>query len=137
MDITVTLDGMRKVTAHLEDGTAVHTDQPVEDGGSGTAPTPLDLFIASLATCAGVYVEDFCNHRGIPTDRITLHQAAEFELAPDGKHRLARVSLRIDLPADFPEKYRSAVVRVAELCTVKRIILDPPEFEVTVMSAGN
>ncbi|HZV81505.1 MAG TPA: OsmC family protein, partial [Geobacteraceae bacterium] len=117
--------------AHLEDGTSVPTDQPEEEGGTGTAPTPLDLFIAALATCAGVYVEDFCNHRGIPTGNITLHQSAEFELDNEGKHRLARVSLRIDLPDDFPEKYRAAVVRVAELCAVKKIIHNPPEFHVT------
>lgn len=134
MDVTVTLDGGRKVTAHMEDGTTIPTDQPVEEGGSGTAPTPIDLFIASLATYAGVYVADFCSHRGIPTDRITLRQSAEFALDGEGRHRLAAVTLRIDLPGDFPEKYRPAVVRVAELCMVKKSILNPPEFRVTLGS---
>ena len=126
--IKITLDGGRKVTAHLNDGRKIATDQPVEAGGTDTAPTPFDFFLASLATCAGVYVTDFCNHRNIPTDKITLTQSAEFTMDDKGKHVLAAVSLQIHLPVDFPEKYRDAVVRVAELCAVKRAILHPPQF---------
>jgi uncharacterized OsmC-like protein len=128
--IKVTLDGGRKVTAHLNDGRQVTTDQPVAEGGTDTAPTPFDIFLASLATCAGVYVTDFCNHRKIPTDTITLTQSAEFTTDDKGKHLLSAVTLQIHLPVDFPEKYRDAVVRVAELCAVKKAILHPPQFSV-------
>jgi uncharacterized OsmC-like protein len=128
--IKVTLDGGRRVTALLNDGRQVTTDQPVADGGTDTAPTPFDIFLASLATCAGVYVTDFCNHRNIPTDSITLSQSAEFTIDDKGKHVLAAVSLTIHLPGDFPEKYREAVMRVAELCAVKKAILHPPQFSV-------
>ena len=128
--IKVTLDGGRKVTAHLDDGRQVVTDQPVAEGGTDTAPTPFDIFLASLATCAGVYVNDFCNHRNIPSESITLTQSAEFTLDNNGKHLLTAVSLVIHLPDDFPEKYRDAVVRVAELCAVKKAILHPPRFSV-------
>ena len=128
--IKVTLDGVRKVTAHLDDGRQIVTDQPVAEGGTDTAPTPFNIFLVSLATCAGVYVTDFCNHRNIPTESITLSQSAEFTLDNNGKHLLAAVSLVIHLPDDFPEKYRDAVVRVAELCAVKKAILHPPQFSV-------
>jgi len=128
--IKVTLDGGRRVNAHLNDGRQVTTDQPVDEGGTDTAPTPFDIFLASLATCAGVYVTDFCNHRNIPTDTITLTQSAEFTMDDKGKHVLAAVSLQIHLPVDFPGKYREAVVRVAEFCAVKRAILHPPQFSV-------
>ena len=128
--IKITLDGGRKVTAHLNDGRQVTTDQPVDEGGTDTAPTPFDIFLASLATCAGVYVNDFCSHRNIPIDTITLTQSAEFTVDEKGKHVLASVSLTINLPVDFPEKYREAIVRVAELCAVKRAILHPPQFSV-------
>jgi ribosomal protein S12 methylthiotransferase accessory factor len=42
-----------------------------------------------------------------------------------------RISLEIQLPADFPEKYRDSVVRAAELCTVKKHLERPPAIEVT------
>jgi uncharacterized OsmC-like protein len=128
--IKVTLDGGRRVTAHLNDGRLVATDQPVAEGGTDTAPTPFDMFLASLATCAGVYVTDFCNHRNIPTDSISLIQSAEFTVDDKGKHVLAAVSLTIQLPDNFPEKYREAVMRVAELCAVRRAIEHPPQFSV-------
>jgi len=130
MRIIATLDGGKKVTAHLENGMTVPTDQPRDEGGGESAPTPVDLFLCALATCAGVYVEDFCTHRGIPVDRIRLVQDAGFVRGDDGKIRLGTVSLTIELPADFPEKYRDAVKRVAELCTVKRIVEHPPTFGV-------
>jgi ribosomal protein S12 methylthiotransferase accessory factor len=130
--VIVTLEGNRKVTAHLETGYTVPTDQPRDEGGDGTAPTPFDLLLSALATCAGVYVADFCNHRGIPTEEIVLRQTAEYELDAEGRHRLARVDLQIDLPVDFPDKYRSAIVRVAELCAVKKTILSPPVFSVAL-----
>jgi len=55
------------------------------------------------------------------------------EFSPDeaGKNRLSRLTLDILLPPDFPEKYRNAIVKTAELCTVKKVIMDPPEFVIT------
>ncbi len=132
MNIRVTLDGGKKVTAHLPDNKTVPTDQSLKDGGTDSAPTPYDYFLASIATCAGVYVADFCSHRSIPTENITLSQSAEFTVDGNGKRHLVDVALTIDLPADFPEKYRTAIIKVAELCAVKRAILTPPRFEVAV-----
>lgn len=130
MRIIATLDGGKRVTAHLDNGMAVPTDQPKDEGGDESAPTPVDLFLCSLATCAGVYVEDFCSHRRIPVERIRLVQDADFVRGEDGKFRIGTVTLTIELPPDFPEKYRDAVRRVAELCTVKRIVEHPPLFRV-------
>lgn len=135
MRVVATLDGGKKVTAHLDGEFSVPTDQPREEGGEGSAPTPVELLLCSLATCAGVYVEDFCSHRGIPVDRIRLVQDARFVKGEDGKTRIGSVTLTIELPSDFPEKYRDAVRRAAELCTVKRIMQNPPEFVVETRTA--
>jgi ribosomal protein S12 methylthiotransferase accessory factor len=55
------------------------------------------------------------------------------EFVPDdnGRKRLSRVTIDITLPPGFPEKYRNAIVKTAELCTVKKVIMDPPEFVIT------
>ncbi len=132
-EIVVSLDGGRKVTARLPEGFTIVTDQPLDEGGGGSAPTPFDHFLASLATCAGVYVSDFCTHRDIPVSDITLRQSAEFTVDDSGRHRLVSVALRIELPATFPEKYRSAIVRVAEICAVKQTVLNPPQFSVELV----
>lgn len=129
MEMKITFPGGMKVNAELN-GRVISTDQPVGDGGEGSAPTPYDYFLASVGTCAGVYVLSFCRQRRIATEGMSLTQRVEF-VTDDGKRRLARVAIEITLPPGFPEKYRNAVVKAAELCAVKKAIMNPPEFEVT------
>lgn len=120
-------NGGKVVTAKLDDHLII-TDQPIENGGGNTAPAPFDLYLASIGTCAGIYVKSFCSRRNIPTDRIKITLKAEFDPI---KRLPSKISLNIMLPADFPEKYRDAVINAAELCAVKKSIADPPEFEIT------
>jgi putative redox protein len=130
MEIKITFPGGEKVNAEIG-GHIIATDQPGADGEEGSAPSPFDYFLASLGTCAGIYVLSFCQHRQIATEGLALTQHMEFATDPDGKRRLARVAIEIDLPPGFPEKYRNAIVKAAELCTVKKVIMDPPEFVIT------
>lgn len=130
MEIAVTFPGGKRVDAAIG-GRIIATDQPVEGGGEGSAPTPFDYFLASLATCAGIYVLSFCQQRNIETEGLGLKQRADFAVSEDGKKRLARVSIDIQLPPAFPEKYKGAIRRAAELCAVKKAIADPPEFAIS------
>ena len=130
MEIKITFPGGKKVNAEIG-GIVIPTDQPVADGGEGTAPSPFIYFLASLGTCAGFYVLSFCQQRGIDTTGMSLTQQMEFSLDPAGKKKLSRVSIDILLPPSFPEKYRNAIVKTAELCTVKKVITDPPEFVIS------
>ena len=130
MEMKITFPGGEKVNAEFN-SRIIQTDQPVEAGGEGTAPTPFEYFLASLGTCAGIYVLSFCRNRQIATEGLALTQRMEFVAAPDGKRKLAKVAIDIDLPPGFPEKYRNAIVKAAELCTVKKVIADPPEFLIT------
>ena len=127
MEIKVTFPGGKKVNAEIGNRT-IATDQPATGGGEGSAPTPFDYFLASLGTCAGIYVLSFCQERNIPTEGLGLTQRAEFGEGEGGRKRLARVVMDIDLPEGFPEKYRNAIAKAAGLCSVKKVIMDPPEF---------
>jgi ribosomal protein S12 methylthiotransferase accessory factor len=134
MEIKVTFPGGKKVNAEMN-GIVIPTDQPVEDGGEGTAPSPFFYFLASLGTCAGIYVLGFCQQRQIATEGLALTQRMEFITAEGGKKRLARIAIEIFLPPGFPEKYQNAVVKAAGLCSVKKVIMDPPEFVITARLA--
>lgn len=131
MEMTIRFPGNKKVEA-VFDGHAVMTDQPREAGGDGTAPAPFDLFLASLGTCAGIFVLSFCRKREIPTEGLEIVQRAEWN---DEKHLVSKVALEIKLPKGFPEKYRESLVKTAELCTVKRHLHEPPAFEVRTTPA--
>lgn len=130
MEIKISFPGGKKVNAEMN-GVVIPTDQPVEEGGEGTAPSPFTYFLASLGTCAGIYVLSFCQQRGITTEGMLLTQQMEFSVDDGGKKKLSRLTLDILLPPGFPEKYRNAIVKTAELCTVKKVIMDPPEFVIT------
>lgn len=125
-DIEITFDGGKVITAHVN-GKTIKTDQSVKHGGGGTAPEPFELFLASIGTCAGIYVKSFCDQR-INGEGIKIIQSVEID--PD-KRVPSRFRLNIQLPADFPEKYRTAVINAAELCLVKKTISNSPQFEIT------
>ena len=127
MDIHVTFPGGKRVDAQLG-AHVVRTDQPTDLGGGDSAPAPFDLFLASLATCAGIYVLGFCQARGLSTIGVSLIQRHRFD---EVTHRLERVELELVLPDAFPEKYRAAVVRAAEQCKVKKTLAAPPEIVVS------
>ncbi len=131
MEITVDFPGGVRVDAHFGSFT-VQTDQPKERGGENTAPAPFDLFLVSLATCAGAYVQEFCNKRRISTAGIQLVQQVEWD--SKGK-MITRISIDIQLPGGFPSQYTAAVKRAADLCLVKRHLEIPPAFDITVSVA--
>lgn len=133
MEITITFPGNKKVNAEVN-GMIIPTDQPVSQGGDGTAPSPFAHFLASIGTCAGIYVLSFCKERGIPTENLSLTQRMIHAPGPDGKMSLATIALDINVPPDFPEKYRNALIKVAEQCAVKKAIAQPPKFEITTVT---
>ena len=113
-------------------GYTILTDQPLSQGGSGAAPSPFDLFLASIGTCAGLYALKFCQQRNLDTEGLAL--SLEQVKDADNK-RVAGIRIEITLPPDFPEKYREAVLRAVDQCKVKRHILEAPAFEVTTVRA--
>ena len=131
MDIKINFKGGKVVEAEFKD-IRILTDQSVKNGGEGSAPEPFAYYLASIGTCAGVYILGFCQSRQIPTEGISLTQHNTFIKPPPGKPGLVKISFDITVPPDFPEKYLDALIRVADQCAVKKSILNPPEFEIKV-----
>jgi putative redox protein len=123
----ITFDGGKVVTAHSH-GHLIRTDQPIDNGGGDIAPAPFELFLASIGTCAGIYVKSFCDNRQIPTENIKLIQTTEYNKETGLP---VSVNIVIKLPADFPEKYKASLLHVAGLCKVKKSIANPPAFAIT------
>lgn len=128
MDMEVFFPGKMRVTAKYK-GFVIETDQSEHGGGDGSAPAPFDLFLASLGTCAGVFVLSFLQKRGLPTENAGVVMSHERD---PQSGLISKVTLEIKVPPGFPEKYRDAVIRAAETCTVKRHLESPPAFETYV-----
>lgn len=132
MNMEIYFDGNKKINARFN-GQDIKTDQPLQGGGDGSAPAPFDLFLASIGTCAGIYVKGFCDQRGISSENIKIIQKMNFNPMT---RLIDKIDLEIQVPEDFPEKYKDAVINAANLCAVKRHMQQPPEFDVYTQKVG-
>ena len=125
MSMEIHFPGGRKVDSHYK-GFTIKTDQSKAEGGDSSAPTPSDLFFASLGACMGVYALDFCVKRKIDPDQVKL----TVELQTHEKtYRVEKITFNIDLAPGFPPKYTSALIRSMQLCYLKKHFEQPPQFE--------
>lgn len=129
MNMEITFEGNKKVNASLN-GQVIPTDQPAQGGGDGSAPAPFDLFLASIGTCAGIYVKNFCDQRGLSAENIKIIQKLNYNRH---KRLIDQIELEIQLPEDFPDKYKEAVIKSADLCAVKRHLQEAPEIKTTAV----
>jgi putative redox protein len=130
MEMVISFPGGARVDAQIGPY-VVRTDQPREGGGEGSAATPFATFLASIGTCAGIYVLGFCRQRGLPTEGIRLVQ--RMSTNPLTGH-VGRIGIEIHVPPSFPAKYHAALVRSAEQCAVKKHLESPPQFSVETVA---
>ena len=131
MDMEIVFPGVGKRVDVNYRGFLIKTDQPVFAGGNGEAPAPFDYFLASIGACAGIYVLSFCEQRGLDYKNIKLIQKHEFD---PKKRMISKITIEIQLPEGFPEKYKKALVNAANLCAVKQHMFDPPEFDIKTVT---
>ncbi len=122
----VVLGENQKVEAHFK-GHVIQTDQPRKGGGDESHPSPFDLFLASIGTCAGFYVKSFCRQRGIDQQGIEIIQHMHVD---EATRMIDTIEIEIILPESFPDKYKESVIKAAGACSVKKHIANAPEFVV-------
>ena len=128
MRMEIIFPGNRKIAAKFREFEFM-TDQPVSQGGDNTAPAPFELFLASLGTCAGIFIKSFCLQRNLSTDGMKIIQEVE---QGSEKGLLGKIKLEIQVPPDFPAQYKPALINTANLCSVKKVIQNPLDFEIQV-----
>ena len=122
MEMIIDFPGGSRVDAHFGSFT-VTTDQPPVT----SAPSPFEVFLASIGTCAGIYVLGFCQQRNLPADGIHIVERIDRNRTTG---MVEIINLEIQIPPGFPEKYRDALVRAAEQCAVKKHLENPPRFNI-------
>ncbi len=125
MDLIIDFPGGLQVDAHFGSHT-ISTDQP-QPYGAGSAPTPFVHFLSSIGTCAGIYVLNFCRQRNISTEGVRIVQNMEVNPFTG---LVGKVHLDIQVPPEFPEKYKQAIIRAADQCAVKKHFENPPQIDV-------
>ncbi|HEY8478389.1 MAG TPA: OsmC family protein [Spirillospora sp.] len=119
---------------HREDDTfavlvrdhVIHVDQPYTAGGMDAGPTPVELFVASLAACAAHYARRHLARRGLPSHGLEV--TAAFTMTPAFPARVSRVELRLRPPIRLSDEDAGGLHAAVEHCTVHNSILDPPRI---------
>ena len=103
-------------------------DQPLEDGGRDSGPTPTELCVASLAGCVAHYARRFLARHGLPDD-VTV--TADWSMARPPA-RVGSVILTI-ATCDMPEQLVPRFERTIAHCTVHNTLEQPPEVTFKVV----
>ena len=127
MEMIIDFPGASRVDAHFGSFT-VATDQPP----MSTAPSPFEVFLSSIGTCAGIYVLGFCRQRNLSTEGIRILEKINHSRLTG---MVESIGLEIQVPPEFPQKYYDSLVRSAELCAVKKHLENPPRFDITTRVA--
>ncbi|MGZ5353107.1 MAG: OsmC family protein [Actinomycetota bacterium] len=111
-------------------GHEIVVDQPVDDGGDDSAPTPTELFVASLASCVAFYGGRYLARHELPADGFEVD--CSFEMARDRPSRVRSIRLDVHLPAGFPTERREAILAVLQHCTVHNSLVMKPDVAIAL-----
>lgn len=129
--VEVGFPGGKQVEAHIL-GRSIPTDQSLENGGAGLAPEPFQLFLASIATCAGIYAKSFCDERGLASPR-----GLDLDISRGESGVIDRLELVLRVDPEFPAKYDDAITRTMNLCAVKKQLRTEIETVVRIARDGD
>jgi putative redox protein len=115
-ELAVTHEGGTRFRIRVRDHELV-VDQPESGGGGDAAPTPTELFIASMASCAAFYGRTYLSRRGLP-DRVDV--IVRWEVVPK-PNRVGRMELVVTAPGVPPDRLE-AFHRVLEGCLVHQTV---------------
>jgi putative redox protein len=127
--ITAVQEGGDRIRMEVR-GHQIRSDQPIDDEGGDTAPTPTELFLAGLAGCMTFFAERFLRRHGLATEGLLV--TCEYTWA-ESPHRIGSIELSVDAPT-LPVERREAFLRVIEHCTLHNTLRQPPEMRVLLVT---
>ncbi len=129
MIVSHLLDGA-KIETQIDDKFRIACDQPAPFG-EDSAPSPYDVFLASIAACTAYFAQRYCRKWQLPHDGITVELDPSFNTS----HALTDLKLRVRIPASFPKEHVAGLLRNAGACPVKKALESSPVVSLEVVEA--
>jgi putative redox protein len=123
----------RRVDGRLEQrveirGHSLTADEPRDQGGQDTGPSPQELLAASLASCTAITMEMYAQRKGWDVGEI----AVDVNYEPAQRGSPTRFTMEVELPKELPEEQRERLMQIAAKCPVHRTLEGEVMFEETV-----
>ena len=136
---------MAQITAKLTSGMSVqmsngrhvwNADEPLEAGGTDTAPNPYELLLGSLAACTCVTISWYCQHKKIPLESVSTTYDFSRVHADDckdcdnpDKGFIEKITSNVHIEGDFDEAQRKRLAQIAQRCPVHKTLAHGVKFE--------
>jgi putative redox protein len=124
-----------RATARRENGRLKHdveirdhrvvADEPRDNGGDDSGPSPQELLAASLASCTAITMELYARRKGWEVGEVVVD--VRYEAAQRGSP--TRFSMEVRLPKELPEEQRERLMQIAAKCPVHRALEGEVMFE--------
>jgi putative redox protein len=111
-------------------GHEVRVDQPLTGGGTDEAPTPVELFVVSLATCMAYFAGLYLQRHGVSRAGLAVH--AEYRKTDKPPARVASIHLQAVVPAGLPVDHAKRLHAVLSHCTVHNTLRKPPMVDIKI-----
>jgi ribosomal protein S12 methylthiotransferase accessory factor len=115
MDLQIKFDKTGRIVPYIN-GTEITMNE-----------SPFLIFLATAGMCSAVFVKAFMEQRGMSVQNVEITQRMNYNQATN---MVNDIDIIVDLPSDFPEKYKSAIKSVVAQCPVKKHLAQPPTFNV-------
>jgi len=112
---TTYLGGLRTEATHLQSGTKIITDAPVDNQGKGEAFSPTDLLAASLGSCMLTIMGIKARASDIDIDGTTCSITKIMAADP---RRVSEIVISFKFPKEYSEKDQLLLERAALTCPV-------------------
>jgi putative redox protein len=106
----------------------ITADEPDDQGGDDSGPSPQELLAASLASCTAITMEMYANRKGWDVGDVTV----EVDYEPAQRGSPTRFKMEIQLPKELPEEQRERLLQIAAKCPVHRTLEGEVMFEESV-----
>ncbi len=126
---TVYLGGLRNEVEHLQSGTKIVTDAPLDNHGKGESFSPTDLFASSLGCCMLTIMGISAENYGFNIDGTTLETEKIMGTNP---RRVVELKLDIHFPkgSNYTDQQKRLIEAAARTCPVANSL--NPEIKKTI-----
>ncbi len=118
-----------------------HSDEPIEDGGTDTGPTPTQMVMGALGSCIAITMRLYADRKGWALEGVELDldferfKGKDYE-AYDGTERyIHEITKKVTLRGNLTQEQRERIIEIGGMCPVHRLIASPAFFVEEVIEA--